>query len=89
MMNDQKYERPKIEFNERPPWMSKADWHRYRECGRKRTYGTREAAGITGQRVYKCAYCGWWHRTGPFLGLTNPVLREIPLNHYKKKEEKN
>ena len=31
-------------------------------CGRKRRYESREDAATPGQAVYRCEYCGGWHR---------------------------
>jgi hypothetical protein len=33
-------------------------------CLNKRKFKTKEAAYLKGQRVYKCKFCGKWHRSG-------------------------
>lgn len=33
-------------------------------CGSKRAFASEAAAWQRGQRVYRCPYCGHWHRSG-------------------------
>src|SRR5262245_33694353 len=38
-------------------------------------FPSKGAAEKTGQRVYRCPLCKYWHRTGPVRRLRNTVLR--------------
>lgn len=54
-----------------------AQYRRWKACERKRAYPTAEAAAIPNQRVYRCPYCGKFHRSGALTTLANR-LRKRP-----------
>ncbi|MBK5284834.1 MAG: hypothetical protein JJE25_05495 [Bacteroidia bacterium] len=47
-----------------------------KSCHDKRAFDTKEAAYQKGQSVYKCPYCGKWHRSGKLNQFIN-YLRNI------------
>jgi hypothetical protein len=49
----------------------------WKSCLRKKAFPTAEAAYQKGQEIYRCRYCGLWHRTGGTLKLL-AQLRRIP-----------
>ena len=48
---------------------SQAARRQWRGCDRKVTFGTAEAAREGGQDIYRCKYCGNWHRTCAAIAL--------------------
>ncbi len=42
---------------------------RERVCRSKVRYADRDSAEQKGQRCYRCACCGGWHRSGSLVGL--------------------
>jgi hypothetical protein len=48
--------------------------YKAKHCRRKTGFVTEAAAALSGQRYYWCSVCQLYHRTGPVLPLSNPVL---------------
>ena len=42
-------------------------------------FDSQKEAEHGGQRSYKCPLCRYYHRSGPILPITNPVLRTDPF----------
>ncbi len=42
---------------------------KFRMCERKVGFPTAEAPRQPGQDIYRCKYCGQWHRTGQLAAL--------------------
>jgi ribosomal protein L28 len=52
-----------------------AERRRYQACGRKKTYASMEEAVHLGQLVYRCRYCGKFHRSGQVATLAAELRR--------------
>lgn len=52
-----------------------AAYRRWRACDRKVAYNTEEEAFQKGQAVYRCRYCGKFHRSGSLATLVAVVGR--------------
>src|SRR5215831_20676601 len=51
-----------------------AEKYRAKSCYRKTGFVSQEAAVASGQRSYWCPVCRLYHRAGPVLPVSNPVL---------------
>ena len=62
---------------------AQANNHRLRSCESKRRYITAEEATCKNQTVYKCEYCGGYHRSAAFNTFVN-ILRKARMRHEQK-----
>jgi hypothetical protein len=54
--------------------------HRERSCESKRRYATKEEAYCKNQEVYRCKYCGGWHRSGVLFR----VVRQAAIRNQRR-----
>jgi hypothetical protein len=66
--------------------IAKQNNRRLRACGRKKRYTTEEAAICKNQTVYKCKYCGGYHRSASLNTLIN-VCRKLNEHKQSKRQQ--